>query len=194
MFADEYMDSILRLFRALGVRRHCRIGAWWDAVPHTRLLPVTYSIGGQSVDPRTRRPLPRRGSYSGPTSIMNQVTDRLEAMGIENMSVTLRLPYYARLEEDYTGVARLLEILSEVFGFPPSLADTIAADAAEGRDQYRKISQEVAASPEVQSLVQRLEADYDVESTSSQESDEPPTLSPEVERFLRELDERLGSS
>src|SRR5574341_1254530 len=38
--AEEYIDSILELLKTIGTKRLCRIGAMWDAVPHTRPLPV----------------------------------------------------------------------------------------------------------------------------------------------------------
>ncbi len=192
LFAERYIDAVLLLLQALGIKKHCRLGAWWDAVPHTRALPVSYSVAGQQIDIDTREVLPRRpGGYEGPTSIMNQVTDRLESLGIENQSLMLRLPYYARLEEDHTGVARLLETMLQVFDLPTTLADVVAAEAYEGKSQYQRLSSQVSSNPEVSSLLQRLEEDYD-----SQErvvgNEPPPPLSPEVETFLREINDQLG--
>ncbi len=192
LFAERYIDAVLQLLKALGVKKHCRVGAWWDAVPHTRTLPVSYSVAGQQVDLNTGDLLPRRpGGYEGPTSIINQVTDRLESFGIENQSLMLRLPYYARLEEDHTGVARLIETMMQVFDLPTTLADVAAAEAYEGKRQYQRLSSQVSSSPEVNALVQRLEEEYDSQEPNTS-SEPPPSLSPEVEKFLREINDQMG--
>ncbi|MBM2826358.1 MAG: putative ATP-dependent carboligase, ATP-grasp superfamily [Dehalococcoidia bacterium] len=188
-FAEEYVESILELLKTLGAKRHCRLGAMYDAVPHTRPLPVTQSIGGQQVDRRTGQLLPRRRRYQGPTSIMNLVGEGMDNLGIENMSLMVRLPYYAQLEEDYAGAARLLEILCELYKLPSSLLDSFLS-----HQQYREINAEIASNPAAKSLVQRLEADYDAEENDSPPKEEPPPLSPEVEKFLREIDKDFGSN
>ena len=187
-FAEEYIESILDVLKTLGVKRHCRVGASLGSVPHTRPLPVSYSIAGQQVDAKTGERVPRQRRYQGPTSIMNLVTEGLEKLGIENVSLTLRLPYYAQLEEDYTGGARLLEALREICDLPRGLADAIAADALEGERQCQRISAEVANNPEARTIVQRLEAEYDARAVSPDATNPSPPLSPEVERFLREID------
>lgn len=192
MFAEEYVEAIVEVLRTFGVRRHCRVGAWYDAVPHTRPLPVSYSVGGQQVDPKTGESLPRRGRYEGPTSILNLVTDSLERIGIDNQSLMVRLPYYARLEEDHTGAARLLEGLLKIFELPSTLSDAIRSEAFEGQEQYQRLSAQVADSPEVRSLLQQLEAEYDSEATSTPQEDGPPRLSPDVEQFLKEINTQLG--
>ena len=33
---EDYTDSILEVVRHFGVKRYCRVGAMYDAVPHTR--------------------------------------------------------------------------------------------------------------------------------------------------------------
>jgi hypothetical protein len=181
-FAEEYTESILELFKALGVKRHCRVGAMYDAVPHTRPLPISHSINGQQRDPKTGELSPSRRRYEGPTSIMNMVTEGLEKAGIENESLMVRLPYYVQIEEDHTGTLRVLEMLGELYDLPPSLLDSF-----DSQQQYQDISAEIASNPAAKSLIQRLEADYDSEHSPEPTSADPP-LSPEVERFLRELD------
>lgn len=192
LFAEEYIESIVELVKALGVKSHCRLGAWYDAVPHTRTLQVSYSINGQQVDLKTGERLPRRvGGYEGPTSILNLFTDRLEEAGIENQSLMLRLPYYSKLEKDHTGIARMLETLLEVFEMPAALADVISTEAFEGKRQYRRLSSQVANSPEINSLVQELEKEYDSQAGPNSYADTMPTLAPDIEQFLREINQQL---
>ncbi len=94
-FAEKYIDSLVRVLQALGVKRYCRIGAMYDSGPHTREIPVTVSINGQwtssTGQARTQR---RRRPYQGPTTIMSLVGDRLEQQGVENMTFMARFPQY----------------------------------------------------------------------------------------------------
>ena len=42
---EDYTDSVLELVKHFQVKRYCRLGAMYDAVPHTRPLLVTGSLG-----------------------------------------------------------------------------------------------------------------------------------------------------
>ncbi|MBM2827314.1 MAG: putative ATP-dependent carboligase, ATP-grasp superfamily, partial [Dehalococcoidia bacterium] len=189
--AEEYIKSILELIKMLGVRRYCRVGASYGAVPHTRPLLVSQSIGGMQVDRKTGELVSRRGRYQGPTSIMNLVTEGIAQAGIETMSLSVRLPYYARLEEDFTGAAQLLGVISEVYNLPTMLVDTMSFDKSRGDEQYRRISAEIEKYPDVKSLIEHLEEDYDAQSASPSAINEPAPLSPEIERFLKDINEQL---
>ena len=102
------------------------------------------------------------------------------------MNFLVRLPHYAQLDEDYSGVAKLLEILCDMYNLPSDLIDS-----GRGQQQYQQIDAAVARNPQAKSLVQQLETGYDaVARQSSEES--TPSFSPEVEQFLEEMDRRLG--
>ncbi len=193
-FAETYIQSVLRLLTSLGIKRHVRLGASYGSVPHTRTLPVSYSLNGQRIDLRTGEPIPQQGFYEGPTSIMNSVTNGMEESGIETMSLMVRLPYYAQLEEDYTGKARLLETFADIYSVPSLFADIIAKDKSRGERQYRRISAELVNNPAAKSLVEQLESDYDAQPSQSSIPDTLPPLSPDIEKFLREMDDQLGNS
>ena len=107
-------------------------------------------------------------------------------MGIESMNMLVRLPHYAQLDEDYSGVARLLEILCELYDLPDHLIDR-----ERGSRQYRQVDEAVAKNPQAESLIRQLESTYDAEAQPAPDQDVQP-LSPEVQRFLQEMDERLG--
>ena len=72
---EDYTDSVLEVVRHFGVKRYCRIGAMYDAVPHTRPLLVTGSLG--SVE--QKRSVPnfklQQSTYQGPTTIMNLLSE-----------------------------------------------------------------------------------------------------------------------
>jgi hypothetical protein len=182
--AEDYVDSIVDLFKHFKVSVYCRIGAMYDAVPHTRPLVVTGNPG--SVEPRPGATSPliqqRQSQYEGPTTIMNKLTDAATELGIGTMSFMAHLPHYAQLDEDYAGTARMIEVLSAYYDVPASIAPN-----RRGKLQYAEIEAAVDRQPEVKALVARMEVDYDSRYQSPPKED-PPTLSPEIERFLKDLD------
>lgn len=180
-FAEEYIDSVVALMEHLKVERYCRIGGMYDAVPHTRPLLVGGSLNGQDLDvPGVTAG--RRTPYQGPTSIMNIVGDRVAEAGIENMNLMVRLPQYVQLEDDYTGSAHLLNILSSIYGFPSELGVS-----RRGTRQYERVTAQMERNSGVKALVEQLETDYDARMESIPDEPDPPPLSPAVEQFLREL-------
>lgn len=193
--AEEYIDNLVDVLKQLKIARVCRISSMWDAVPHTRPLPVNRTLRAPGSPPATS-PSGRR--YEGPTSIMNVFYERTEQAGAEQLSVMVRLPYYAQLEEDYAGTARALEVLSEYYPFPTTLVSQ-----ARLRRQRRDLDSEIGNKPGMEALIRQLEAEYDSQQPE-QQSQQPthpeqtpsggpePTLSPELEKFLKELGDQLG--
>ena len=181
-FGEDYVDSILDLFKALGVKRYCLIGGMYDVVPHTRPLLVSGSAGGQDAQEEARRARTQSSSYQGPTSITAVITQEAVKLGIEHMTFVVHLPQYVQLEEDYAGAARLMELLCSIYNLPPHLADD-----DRGKRQYQELTAAVEQNSELKGVLEQLESQYD----SRQKAQEEPTpaLSPEVEKFLRELDQ-----
>ena len=122
-------------------------------------------------------------NYQGPTSIVNLVSDSLKEKGILSSSLMVHLPQYVQLEQDFMGTARLLEVLSSIFGFSESLVDV-----DRGKIQYSEIEGALSSNSEVKNLIKQLEIYYD-RTVSSPENDigEDIDLSPEVEDFLRQV-------
>ena len=192
---EDYTDSILEVVRYFGVKRYCRVGAMYDAVPHTRPLLVTGSLG--SVE--QKRPVPnfklQQSTYQGPTTIMNLLSEGIERDQIETINFMVHLPQYVQLEEDYAGTSRMIEVLSSVYdNIPPDLAPV-----RRGQRQYRELNATVDRNSELKTLIQQMEQYYDSQltaesaSSSSEGGSSSPALSPEIEAFLSELGDRLES-
>jgi len=189
--SEEYTDSILEVIRYFNVKRYCRLGAMYDAVPHTRPLLVTGSLGDvPQIKPVFNFKL-RQSNYQGPTTIMNLVSEGITSMGVESINFMVHLPQYMQLEEDYTGASRMIEVLSSVY-------DTIPSDLApvrRGQRQYRELSAAVERNSELKSLIQQMEAYYDaqLDSEESKGGEAAPkvNLSPEIEKFLSELGQTM---
>ena len=180
---EEYVESIVELLKTFGVRRYCLIGGMYDVVPHTRPLLVTGTAGGTEAVALAKKMQLQESSYQGPTSITSLITQEGLKLGIDHMTFVVHLPQYVQLDEDYAGVARLMNILCSIYQLPPHLADE-----ERGKRQYYELNLAMDRNPELKAVLTQLEAQYDRQQKPAEEP--PPPLSPEVERFLRELDER----
>lgn len=185
--SEDYTDSILEVVKHFGIKRYCRVGAMYDAVPHTRPLLVTGSLGSvPQLRPVANFKI-RRSTYQGPTTIMNLVSEGIDRLHIDSMNFMVHLPQYLQLEEDYAGTSRMLEVLSSVYDIIPADQSTVRR----GQRQYRELSGAVERNAELKSLIQQMEAYYDAQKDSDEPASEasPPAapLSPEIERFLSEL-------
>jgi len=188
--AEDYVESVVEVLKHFQVKVYCRIGAMYDSVPHTRPIVVTGT--GGTLQPRegmTPALVQQRGSqYEGPTTILNTLTDAINAMGLPTMNFMAHLPHYAQLEEDYAGASQMLKVLSAYYDIPSTVAPTRRAAR-----QYREVEAAVERKPELKSLISRLEAHYDstYDVPSQQEKEKPQDtgpLSPDIEQFLKGLD------
>ena len=165
----------------------------YDAVPHTRPLLVMGTLDGRPLEGAEGGEGNRRRPYQGPTSIMNMVGDRLSGTGVENMMLMCRLPHYVELEADFAGRTKMLQVLCGLYDLPEDYW-------VSRRDQYQygRITTEMESNTQIQTLVKRLEADYDAKrgnrrsqrerDEGSKEAHQEP-LPPSIEAFLRELDQ-----
>jgi hypothetical protein len=165
----------------------------YDAVPHTRPLLVTGTLGNVTMNREVPNFKVRKSTYQGPTTIMNLLSEGIEKSEIESINFMVHLPQYVQLEEDYAGTSRMIEVLSSVYdSIPQDLAPT-----GRGQRQYRDLSASLERNTELKALIQQMEAYYDAqldsEDAPTEQSVPTATLSPEIERFLTELGERLDS-
>ncbi len=184
MFGEAYVESVQKVMGHFGAQRYCLLGSMYDAVPHTRPLLVTGSALGGQVEQEFKRVQLESSTYQGPTTITMLIAREAPKRGVETMSLIVHLPQYVQLEEDHAGEARVLEALCTIYGLPQDLVD-----AKEGEAQYKEISRAVESNPQVRTVVKQLEANYDSEHRrAAEQGGEPPPLSPEIERFLRDID------
>ena len=185
MLGEAYAESILKVLRKLGISRYCLVGAMYDAVPHTKPLIVTGTASG-SAESALRTLGVRSSDYEGPTTIAILTSLEAPKYDIEVMTLIVHLPQYSQLDEDYAGRLRLLEVICSLYDFPLDLEQS----KHEADEQYAKLSLAAEKQPGVKEIIQRLEAYYEARISKAEE--ETPKLSPEVERFLREIDKSFG--
>ena len=181
IFGEDFVDSVVELLKHFNVTKYTQVGSVSDAVPHTRPLLLT---GFVSEDAASRYGI-KKSQYQGPTSITTLIGQEAAKTGIETLVFLVRLPHYAQLDEDYSGVSRILEVLCPMYDLPDVLID-----AERGRRQYQQIDSALTRNPQAKKLVEQLEASYDAAHKETETETTP--LPPEVERFLKEMDERLG--
>ena len=181
MAGEYYAESVAEVLRVLGVERYCLFGSMYDSVPHTKPLLVSGS-GSDELLKELQLLGVRRSDYEGPTTIAILASQEASKHSIEVMTLIVHLPQYAQLEEDYSGHLRLMEILCSLYDFPIDLGRT----RRKAEKQYERLDQAMKREKPLEQLVQQLEIVY--EARGSKGNEELPKLSPEIERFLSEID------
>ena len=187
MLAETYVDSVFRLLKSFGVRRYCLIGAMHDMVPYTRPLLVTGSASNLRLQKELEVANVVSSDYQGPTTIAYLISQLGLEIGMETLSLIVHLPQYLMIENDYRGKKRLMEVLSVLYDFPLSEED--ADKAKEQQEQVSQIAEQfIQQEPSYRLILSQLEAYYD---SRVGQVEEETKLSPEVERFLRDLGRRF---
>ena len=176
--SEIYVDSVLRLFEILKVKRYCLIGSMYDAVPHTKPLIINGGAIGKEAERDLKRTEAQRSSYQGPTSIMTLITQKVPEMGMESLWFIISLPQYVSLEEDYMGQARLMEILNLLYNTP--IREDVVKRAIE---QRALIDQKVERTAELKSLIPQLETLYELR-VKERGGEKATKLSTELEELL----------
>ena len=190
LYAEDYTESVVEVLKLLKVARYSLIGSMYDMVPHTRPLLVSGGAQKPDNDEEYRMVRARPSNYEGPTTITYLISQEAERLGIDTRSYVVHLPQYFQVEEDFTGTARLMEILCQLYQLPNRLMDR-----QRGTQQYEALQNIVKETSEVSSLLNRLEERYDREQREENvEETEPSPLSSDTETFLRELNEGFDRS
>ena len=101
------------------------------------------------------------------------------------MTLIVHLPQYTEMDEDYMGAVRIMEALGSMYQLPLDEGYNRKAE-----QQLEQISVALDKNPELKAIVEQLESHYEAGTKRSKE-EEKPKLSPEIERFLIEMDRRF---
>lgn len=182
--SEDYVEAVLELLQKFNVKRYTLLGSMYDYTPHTRPLIVTGTLGQRTQQEASRLNI-RRSGYQGPTTITTLISQLAAPLGIETMSLIVHLPQYTQLDEDYMGTVRVMEVLSQEYGLP---VDGAAITKAE--KQREQIDATLNENAQLKTIVEQLENHYDARAERRRE-EESPKLSPEIEKFLTEMDKRF---
>ena len=191
---DEFVEGLIELVVKLHVTEYVLIGSMYAPVPHTRAAPVSGGSSSEAMQQKLCAAGVRESNYEGPTTVLAMLGAAVPAEGIETASVILQLPAYAQVERDYMGLQAMLELMHNLYGFEVDMAPV-----REEADRQRQALDETASEdPRLQVWLKELEQSYDREMKllpSPEGSEEPQTqLSPELEKFLREVEGRWTES
>jgi predicted ATP-grasp superfamily ATP-dependent carboligase len=186
--AEEYVTSIVAFLKYFGVKRYGLLGSFYDMMPYTRPVLVSGSASNEMLCGVLEEAGVAASEYEGPTTILQLVADNARAQGIETFSLVAHLPGYLTPEEDFRGVKRLAEAVQNLYELPLWPQDL---QQAEEQEEVLRVSAEqfLEHQPQLKIILKQLEDNYDARLKRGHEE---TRLSPEVERFLKELDWRLG--
>jgi proteasome assembly chaperone (PAC2) family protein len=177
-----FTDTIIGAAERMGVDTVVTLGALIADVAHTRPVPIT----GLASDPELVERLGLSGSrYEGPTGIVGVLHDACRRRGLTSASLWAAVPHYVAAVPNPKAALTLLRRLEGLTG--------IAVDASELEEATERFNEQidraVAANPEVQDLVRRLEEE---QSEAVELEDEVPSgeaIASEFQRFLRQRGE-----
>jgi len=175
-----FAETVATAADALGAELVISMGALIAEVAHTLPVPVT----GLASSPELVEELDlERSSYEGPTGIVGVVHDLCGQTGIDSASLWAAVPHYVAAIPNPKAALALLRRLEGLTG--------IAVDASEleeeTSDYEEQIGRAVAANPEIEELVARIEAEQaDLLAAEGEELPSADTIAREFQRFLRQ--------
>jgi proteasome assembly chaperone (PAC2) family protein len=173
-----FSAAVLDAAERLGAEMVVTLGALLADVAHTRAVPIT----GLASDPELVDELDlSRSNYEGPTGIIGVLHDACRQRRIPSASLWAAVPHYVAAVPNPKAALALLRRLEGLTG--------IAVDASELEDAIGRFDEQVdravAVNPEIQELVNRLEAEQEALEPGA---DVPSgdSIARDFQRFLRQ--------
>ncbi len=174
-----FSELIATAADALGVEMVVTLGALIAEVSHSLPVPIT----GLASDEQLVEELDlERSSYEGPTGIVGVVHDACRQTGMTSASLWAAVPHYVAAVPNPKAALALLRRFEGLTG--------IAIDATELEEEAstyeEQIGRAVAANPEIEELVEKIEAEQSEQLGDSESLPSAETLASEFQRFLRQ--------
>jgi proteasome assembly chaperone (PAC2) family protein len=174
-----FSETVATVADALGVEMVITLGALIAEVSHTLPVPITGLASSQELVEELEL---ERSSYEGPTGIVGVVHDLCRQNGLDSASLWAAVPHYVAAVPNPKAALALLRRLEGLTG--------IAVEASEleeeTADYEEQIGRAVAANPEIEELVARIEAEQVDLLDEEGELPNADTLAREFQRFLRQ--------
>ena len=174
-----FSETIATVADAVGVEMVITLGALIAEVSHTLPVPITGLASSAELVEELEL---ERSSYEGPTGIVGVVHDLCRQNGIDSASLWAAVPHYVAAVPNPKAALALLRRLEGLTG--------IAVEAAEleeeTTDYEEQIGRAVAANPEIEELVTRIEAEQSDLLDEEGELPNADTLARDFQRFLRQ--------
>ena len=174
-----FSETIATVADALGVEMVITLGALIAEVSHTLPVPITGLASSQDLVEELEL---ERSNYEGPTGIVGVVHDLCRQSGLDSASLWAAVPHYVAAVPNPKAALALLRRLESLTGIAVEASDL----EEETEDYEEQIGRAVAANPEIEELVQRIEAEQVDLLDEEGELPNADTLAREFQRFLRQ--------
>lgn len=174
-----YSDLIIGAAERFEVELVVILGALIAEVAHTLPVPVT---GVASEDGLIKELGLERSSYEGPTGIAGVIHDSCRQAGLGSVSLWAAVPHYVAAVPNPKAALALSLRLERVTGVA---ADTSGLEY-ETSTYEEQIGKAVAADPEVEELVHRIELEQRDGDTTDHDVPSGEDIALEFQRFLRQ--------
>jgi proteasome assembly chaperone (PAC2) family protein len=174
-FADGVADAA----ETLGVEMMVTLGALIADVAHTLPVPITGLASDEALVERLDL---ARSNYEGPTGVVGVLHDACRRRGIPSASLWAAVPHYVAAVPNPKAALALLRRLEGLVGVAVE-----ASGLEEESESYEsQVSRAVAANPEIEELVQRLEAEQRESLDVEEDVPSGESLARDFERYLRQ--------
>jgi proteasome assembly chaperone (PAC2) family protein len=174
-----FSETIATAADALGVEMVVTLGALIAEVSHTLPVPIT----GLASDETLVEELDlQRSSYEGPTGIVGVVHDCCRQLGMTSASLWAAVPHYIAAVPNPKAALALLRRLEGLTG--------IAVEATELEEEAtsyeEQISRAVAANPEIEELVEKIETEQSEQFELPEDVPSAESIARDFQQFLRQ--------
>jgi proteasome assembly chaperone (PAC2) family protein len=174
-----FSETIATAADALGAEMVITLGALIAEVSHTLPVPIT----GIASDEKLVKELDlQRSNYEGPTGIVGVVHDCCRQVGMTSASLWAAVPHYVAAVPNPKAALALLRRLEGLTG--------IAVEASELEEEAssydEQINRAIAANPEIEELVDRIEAEQVDQLESPDDLPSADTIARDFQQFLRQ--------
>ncbi len=174
-----FSETIATAAETLGVEMVVTMGALVAEVSHTLPVPIT----GLASDEKLVEELDlTRSNYEGPTGIVGVVHDCCRQLGMTSASLWAAVPHYVAAVPNPKAALALLRRLEGLTGVAVDATDL--EEEATGYEE--QIGRAIAANPEIEELVQRIESEQSEQLDESEDLPSADTLARDFQRFLRQ--------
>jgi proteasome assembly chaperone (PAC2) family protein len=177
-----FADGVAEVAEGLGVEMVVTLGALIADVAHTLPVPIT---GLASEEELVEQLDLARSNYEGPTGVVGVLHDSCRRRGIPSASLWAAVPHYVAAVPNPKAALALLRRLEGVVGVAVE-----ASGLEEESESYEsQVSRAVAANPEIEELVKRLEEEQAARLDVEDEVPSGEALARDFERYLRQQGE-----
>jgi proteasome assembly chaperone (PAC2) family protein len=172
-------EAISTAAERLGVEMVITLGALIAEVAHTLPVPITGLASDQELVEKLDL---QRSNYEGPTGIVGVVHDCCRRAGMSSASLWAAVPHYVAAVPNPKAALALLRRLEGLTGIAVDAADL----EAETSSYEEQVGRAVAANPEIEELVERIEAEQAEQLESGEDLPSADSIAREFQRFLQQ--------